>query len=66
MKIVRNPESGEVHIKLKNDEVYDIEEHLAALMEFVTKQAVEVHRLTNSYRKIVRRLDQLEGISIEL
>ena len=60
MKIVQNPESGEVHIKLRNDEVYDIEEHLAALMEFATQQAIEVHRLTNSYRKIVGRLDELE------
>ncbi|NQE37524.1 hypothetical protein [Microcoleus asticus] len=60
MKIVQNPESGEVHIKLKNDEVYDIEEHLAALMEFVTEQAIEVHRLTDSHRKIVERLNSLE------
>ncbi|MEG4977222.1 hypothetical protein [Microcoleus sp. K4-B3] len=60
MKIVQNPESGEVYIKLKNDEVYDVEEHLATLMEFVTKQAVDVHRLTNSYRKLVGRLDELE------
>ncbi|MEG4109010.1 hypothetical protein [Microcoleus sp. S13_C5] len=60
MKILQNAETGEVYIELKNDEVYDIEEHLAALMEFVTKQAIEIHRLRNSYRKIVGRLDSLE------
>ncbi|MEG4842478.1 hypothetical protein [Microcoleus sp. B9-D4] len=60
MKIVQNPETGEVCIELKNDEVYDIEEHLMALTEFVSKQAVDVFRLTNSYRKIVGRLDSLE------
>jgi hypothetical protein len=63
MRIVQNPESGEVSIELENDEVYDMEEHLAALMEFVTKQAIDVHRLINSYRKIVGRLDEL-GIKL--
>ncbi|MEP6517442.1 hypothetical protein [Microcoleus vaginatus] len=60
MRIVQNPESGEVSIQLQNDEVYDMEEHLAALMEFLTQQAIEIHRLRNSYRKIVGRLDSLE------
>ncbi|MEG4396486.1 hypothetical protein [Microcoleus sp. BROC3] len=61
MKIEQNPESGEVHIKFENDEEeYNIEQHLAALMEFVTKQAIEIHRLRKSYRKIVGRLDSLE------
>jgi hypothetical protein len=63
MRIVQNPESGEVSIELENDEVYDMEEHLAALMEFVTKQAIDVHRLINSYWKIVGRLDEL-GIKL--
>jgi hypothetical protein len=57
MKIVQNPESGEVNIQLDQDEKYDIEEHLNALIEFVSKQAIKIHDLNNSCNKIVERLD---------
>jgi hypothetical protein len=60
MKIVQD-EWGKVSIRLGVDETYDIKEHLEALMDFVCKQAIEVYRLTNSHRKIVGRLDELES-----
>lgn len=60
MKIKQNPENGEILIELQNNEEYGIEEHLQALTDFVRQQAVETYRHTNSYRKIVQRLDELE------
>ena len=60
MKIKQNPGNGEILIELQNNEEYDIEEHLQALTNFVKQQAVETYRHTNSYRKIVQRLDELE------
>jgi hypothetical protein len=57
MKIVQNPESGEVGIQLDQDEKYDIEEHLNALIDFVSIQAIKIHDLNNSCKKIVERLD---------
>jgi len=60
LKIKQDPENGEILIELQNNEEYDTEEHLQALTDFVRQQAVETHRHTNSYRKIVQRLDELE------
>ena len=60
MKIKQNPENGEILIELQNNEEYGIKEHLQALTDFVRQQAVETYRHTNSYRKIVQRLDELE------
>lgn len=60
MKIVQNPENGQILIHLKNDEVYDIEQHLDALMQFVSEQAVITFKLKSSYSKILKRLDELE------
>lgn len=37
MKIKQNPENGQIFIELSHNEVHDIEEHLDALMEFVTE-----------------------------
>jgi hypothetical protein len=53
MKIVQDPESGEVGIQLDQDEKYDIEEHLNALIDFVSIQAIKIHDLNNSCKKIV-------------
>ena len=60
MKIVQNPESGEVGIQLEQDEKYDIEEHLESLMDFVVKNALETHKLIKSYKELLERLDVLE------
>ncbi|MEG4290618.1 hypothetical protein Q5692_18900 [Microcoleus sp. C2C3] len=60
MKILQNS-AGETYIQLDQNEEYDIEEHLQALMDFTCKQAVETYGLVNSYEKIVRRLDELEA-----
>jgi hypothetical protein len=57
MKIVQNSETGEVGIQLEENEKYDIEEHLEALMNFLLKQAIKIHELDNSCKKIVERLD---------
>jgi hypothetical protein len=61
MKILQDPDSGKAIVQLASNESYDIEEILSALLEFVSKQAVEVYRLTHSYREIVHRLDELES-----
>jgi len=63
MKIVQNPESGEIGIQLEQNEKYNIGEHLSALIEFVCKQAIETYQLTNSYKKLSERLDALEKLS---
>jgi len=63
MKIVQNPESGEINIQLDANETYGIEEHLDALMEFVIKQARETSQLTNFCKKLSERLDALETSS---
>ena len=60
MKIVQDSESGEIGIQLGQDEKYDIEEHLQALTDFVTKQAIKFHELTNSYKELVGSLDVFE------
>jgi flagellin-specific chaperone FliS len=63
MKIVQNPISGEINIQLDRDEKYDTEEDLEALTNFVFKKALEIHQLTNSYKKLSERLDALEKLS---
>jgi len=60
MRIVQNPESGEVGIQLEQDEKYEIEEHLESLMDFVVKNALETHKLIKSYKELVQRFDLLE------
>jgi hypothetical protein len=59
MKIIQD-ELGSINIQLNNNETYNLENHVEALMDFVCKQAITTYRLTNSYRKIVGRLDELE------
>jgi hypothetical protein len=61
MKIVQDSESGEVDIQLKeNEEEYDIEEHLQSLTEFVFKQAIKLHELSNYCKQLEKRLEALE------
>jgi hypothetical protein len=40
MKIKQNPLTGEINYQLDIDEVYDASNHLAALSEFVSIQAI--------------------------
>jgi hypothetical protein len=58
MKIVQDSESGQVNIQLTQDE-YDIEEHLHSLTDFISKQAIKLHELNNSYEELVKRFDAL-------
>lgn len=60
MKIEQDPENGQILIKLGQNEKFNNEELLEALFDFVSKQAIEVYRLRNSYRKIVGRLNELD------
>lgn len=66
MKITQNSENGQILLYLKQDETYDIEEHLDALMEFTTEQAVIVFTLKSSYNKILQQLEQLQNKVNEL
>ena len=45
IKIVQDSESGKVGIQVKEDEEYDIEEHLLLLSEFASEEAVKTHEL---------------------
>ena len=60
MKIVQNPESGEVGIELGENENYYIEDNLDALERFVAEKAIEIHKLAKSYKELLERLDVLE------
>lgn len=62
MKIVQNPESGEIRFQLDKNEKYDMENHLDALIEFVCEQAVKTHKLINHYQELVKRLDRLDKV----
>jgi hypothetical protein len=66
MKIVQDDETGEVKIQLDANEDYYLERHLDALTDFVIKQAVEIHTLTNSYQELAKRVEVLEKSSSEL
>jgi hypothetical protein len=58
MKIVQDPESGEIKFQLDGNEKYYIEEQLDTLMKFVCEQAVKTHQLTKLYEEIAKqRLD---------
>jgi polyhydroxyalkanoate synthesis regulator phasin len=61
MKIEQNLLTGKIRYYLNSDETYDINNHLQALSDFVESQAVETFRHTKEYRKLVGRLDELEG-----
>jgi hypothetical protein len=61
MKIIQNPENGQVAFQLESNELYDSEEHLAALIEFTVNQAQIVFDLKSSYKKILQRLDSLQN-----
>lgn len=65
MRIVQD-ETGEVKIQLDANEDYYLERHLDALTNFVIKQAVEIHTLTNLYRELAKRVEVLEKSSSEL
>ena len=60
LKIVQDSESGKVGIQVKEDEEYDIEEHLQLLSEFVAEEAIKTHELRKSYKELVTRLDGCE------
>ena len=66
MKIIQDTETGEVKIQLDANEDYYLERHLDALMEFVIKQSLEVHTLTNLHRELVSRVETLSKILNEL
>lgn len=61
MKIKQDLKTGQIQYQLDAGEEYNIDEHLSALSEFVSGRAVEIFRLTNNYRKLVGRLDELEA-----
>jgi len=65
MRIVQD-ETGNVKIQLDANEDYYLERHLDALTNFVIKQAVEIHTLTNLYRELAKRVEVLEKSSSEL
>jgi hypothetical protein len=58
MKIVQNPESGEIGIQLDENEEYNMENQLDALMQFVCEEAVKTHQLIKFYQEIAKRLDR--------
>jgi hypothetical protein len=60
MKIIQCLESGELTIQLENNEKYDREEHLQALTEFGFSPAINLDKLTNSYKQVVEGLEVLE------
>jgi len=65
MRIVQD-ETGEVKIQLDANEDYYLERHLDALMDFVIKQSVKIHTLTNSQRELAKRVEGLEKSLSEL
>jgi len=65
MKIVQDLKSGQISIQLNQDEEYDIEEHLHALTEFLSKQALELCKLKNGYNELAKRLSDLETVSAQ-
>jgi hypothetical protein len=52
MKIVQNPESGEVGIQYDQNEKYDRKEHLQTLTAFVTQQALKTYELTTFVKSL--------------
>ncbi len=60
MKIIQNPENGQIAIHLNHDEVYNVEDHLDALMNFTIEQSVIIFHQKNSFNKILQRLERLE------
>ncbi|MEG3900164.1 MULTISPECIES: hypothetical protein [unclassified Microcoleus] len=61
MKIEQDSQTGQIQCRLDTGEKYDFDEHLTALSEFVSCQAVKNFRLTKSYRKLVQRLNETEA-----
>ena len=59
-KIVQDSESGEIGIQVKEDEEYDIEEHLQLLTEFASEQGVKTHELKKTQDGLVARLGKCE------
>ena len=61
MKIEQDLETGKIYYKLAANEKYNLEEHLEAMNEFLNKQAVEIFRLRNSYRRLVGELNEIKA-----
>ncbi|MEG3900008.1 MULTISPECIES: hypothetical protein [unclassified Microcoleus] len=61
MKIQQDELDGKLLYRLDNGEEWTTEAHLSALTEFVERQAIETARHTKEYRRLVGRLDNLEG-----
>lgn len=61
MKFKQDSETGKLQVYLDAGETPDVEKQLQALTDFVSQQSVTLFRLVNSYRKIVRRLDEIEA-----
>ena len=53
MKIEQDPKTGKINFKLDAGEVYDINEYVRALIDFVSAQAIETFRHTQEYRRMV-------------
>jgi hypothetical protein len=53
MKVTLNQKTEKVEVKLEHNEKYDIEEHLHALLEFLSEQAM-------LWCAIAKRLEALE------
>jgi 6-phosphogluconate dehydrogenase len=58
---IRQDSEGRVLIHLDSGEIPDLDEQVNSLLDFVKKQAIVIHRLTISYRKVIQRLDELES-----
>jgi len=59
MKITQDSE-GRVVIHLSNDEKPNLEDEVNSLLDFVSQQAIVIHRLTASQAQLARRLNKLE------
>jgi hypothetical protein len=65
IKIVKDP-NGKVGIQIKGHEKYDIGEHLEALTEFISEEAVRSHNLQESHERLLTRLGECEKKLSEL
>lgn len=62
MKIKQDLHTGKISCRLAAGEEYSLEEHLFAMTEFLGKQAAEILRLRNSYRRLISELDEIKLI----
>lgn len=65
MKIIQNPENGQIRVHLDHGEEYDLENHLAALTEFLIEQAQTIFDLKCSHKKLLENWAQLDRLENE-